>query len=147
MTISHRPITADDRRFVVSAWSASYKDSHTAGMISTHRWAEVMHAEIERVLDQPGTQTLVAFEAKDPTFVYGFISGDPDASTPTVYYCYTKAAYRRQGIARGMFSALGVDPTSRFLYACRTAVVSRLGGKLPAARFDPSTARYSKEQR
>jgi hypothetical protein len=142
--ISHRPATADDLRFIVSAWSSSYKDAHTAGMIGTERWATVMHAEIERVLEQAGTQTRVAFEARDPAFVYGFIAGDP--STPAVFYCYTKAAFRRQGIARGLFGALGVDPTRRFLYACKTAVVSRLGDKLPAARFDPGIARYPKEQ-
>ena len=138
--ISHRLLTPDDRRFVVSAWSASYKDSHSAGMIGTLRWADVMHAEIARVIDQPEAKTLVAYAKDDPSFVYGFISGDPESSV--VYYCYTKAAFRRQGIARKLFTALGVDPECHFTYACRTAVVSRLAGKIPAARFDPSVARY-----
>lgn len=143
--IAHRPATTDDRRFVISAWSASYKDAHTAGMIGSARWAEVMHAEVERVLDQRGTKTLVAYESRDPAFVYGFISGEPDATPPVVFYCYTKAAFRRQGIARGLFDALGVDPALRFLYACKTAVVPRLAGKLPAAKFEPATARYPRE--
>ena len=145
--IAFRPIVpvdapGSDRRFVVSAWSASYKDSHSAGMIGTERWADVMHAEIARVLDQANTTTLVAYEKNDPTFVYGFISGVPAESPPVVYYCYTKAAFRRQGIARRLFAALGIDPDNRFTYACRTAVVTRLGGKIPAARFDPNVARY-----
>lgn len=139
-TRAHRPATEEDRRFIIPAWSASYKDSHSAGMICSERWADVMHAEIRRVLDWPSTITLVAYEPKDPTFVYGFISGDPSRSL--VYYCYVKAAFRRHAFARGLFAAIGVDPGGHFTYGCRTAVTSRLAGKIPAARFDPSVARY-----
>jgi hypothetical protein len=145
--ISHRPATPDDRRFVVSAWSSSYKTAHTAGMIHTDDWATVMHAQIERLIARPDVRTIVAFERKDPTFVYGFICGDPTGSVPIVFYVYTKEPYRRSGHARGLFGAIGISPLGRFLYACKTAIVPTLTGKIPSARFDPSVARYPKERR
>lgn len=145
--IQHRPATDDDRRFVVSAWSSSYKHAHQAGMIHTDDWAPIMHKQIERVIAWPSTRTIVAFESKDPSHLYGFISGDTSERTPVVFYVYTKEPYRRSGHARGLFAALGVNPEQRFLFACKTAIVPTLAGKIPAARFDPATARYPKERR
>lgn len=147
MSVTFRAAMPDDERFVVSAWSSSYKNSHSAGMIFTDDYAGVMHKQIERVIGWPSTRTIVAFESKDPSHLYGFISGDTTERTPVVFYVYTKEPYRRSGHARGLFSALGVNPEHRFLFACKTAIVPTLAGKIPAARFDPATARYPKERR
>lgn len=136
-----------DRRFVVSAWSSSYKHAHTAGMIHTDDWATIMHAQIERLISQPSTSTIVAFESKDPDFVYAFISGDTSRAVPIVFYAYVKEPYRRAGHARKLFAALGVDPSRRFWFACKTAIVSTLARSIPSARFDPELARYPKERR
>lgn len=143
--ISHRPVTDADRRFVVASWSASYKSAYAAGMVWDTDWADIMHRQIGRVLDLPDTKTIVAFETKDPTFLYGFICGDTSEPVPSVFYVYCKLPYRRHGIARGLFGALGVDPTQHFLYACRTDDSVRLADKIPRARWNPLVARYSKE--
>jgi hypothetical protein len=148
MTISHRPATTDDRRFIVAAWSSSYKTSHRAGMIHTDDWAGIMRTQIERVLDRPDARAVVAYEKADPAFVYGFIAGDTSDAIPVIFYCYTKEAYRRTGIARGLFAALGVDPGHRFVYCCETGIVaSKLRTKIPNARFNNNEVRYSKEAR
>jgi hypothetical protein len=144
--ISHRPATADDRRFVVSAWSSSYKAAHTAGMIHTDDWATVMHRQIERLIARPEVKTIVAFERKDVSFVYGFVCGDPSGPVPIIYYVYTKEPYRRSGHARGLFGAIGIDPVKRFEYTCSTAVISSMRHRLPSARFNPALARYSKDR-
>jgi len=157
--ISHRLASADDRRFVIASWSASFKGSYAAGMIYSDGvptkdkhgnvflidYADIMHAQIGRVLEQQDTRTYVAFESKDPTFLYGFIAGDTSDAVPTVFYVYVKLPYRKHGIAHGLFGALGVDPKQNFIYACRTDDSTRLSDKIPRARWNPLVARYSKE--
>ncbi len=145
--IRYRPATADDLRFIVSAWSSSYKNSHTAGMIHTDDWATVMHKQIERLIAQPSTTTIAAFESSDPKFVYGFVCGDVSREAPIIFYVNVKEPYRRSGTARALFAALGVNPERRFYFACKTAIVATLAGKIPSARFAPELARYPKEKR
>ncbi len=147
VSVRHREMLPDDRRFITSAWSSSYKNSHTAGMIFTDDYADVMHRQIARILDWPSTRTVVAFESRDPNFVYGFICGDTSREAPIVFYVNVKEPYRRSGTARALFAALGVNPERRFYFACKTAIVATLARKIPSARFAPELARYPKERR
>lgn len=147
MTVSYRDATADDRTFIVATWSASYKSSHYAGLIQSEDWADVMHHQIEKVLARPGARAIVAHDEHDETILCGWIFGDTTERVPTVFYVYVKEPYRRTGIARGLFEALGVDASRRFVYACRTRIVSQLASKIPASRFDPEQARYPRETR
>jgi hypothetical protein len=148
MKLAFRNVTArDDRQFVVSNWSASFKKSHSAGMIWTEDWAAIMHGQIDRVLDRPDATTLVAFEATDPTFLYGWISGDVSEAMPVVFYCYVKESFRREGVARKLFERLGVNPRAPFVYVCQTPTSIRLSSKVPSARYNPLEVRYPKEAR
>lgn len=153
MTIAFRAATADreftnsDRDFIVATWSSSFKKSHSAGIIQAEDWASVMHPQIEKVLNRPSMRAVIAFDRDDPDFFYGFIAGDTSESTPVVAYVYVKEPFRRSGIARGLFAALGVDPMQRFVYACRTGIVSTLSSKIPFARFNNNEVRYPKDQR
>lgn len=146
MNLSFRPAHDADRTFIVSNWSSCFKKSHSAGIIHTDDWASVMHAQLERVLDRPGSRALIAFEKSEPDFFYGFIAGDTSEETPVVHYVYVKEAYRRSGIARGLFDAFGVDPSQYFVYVCRPVMV-HLTSKVPLARFNPNEVRYPKESR
>lgn len=151
-----RPMRPDHRAFVVSSWASSYKSAHTAGIISSEDWPDVMHAQLAKLLDRETTTTLVAF---DDQYVYGFVSGDVSGDLPIVHYVYVKHPFRsqrsrrpdgsegpREGprIARSLFRALGVDPLSPFLFSCRTSIASTLRdlGKIPRGRFTPEAARY-----
>lgn len=148
--IAIRPAHDTDRRFIVSAWSSSFRRSEDAGLIQMEDWADVMHAQIERALDRTDVQALVAYEtAASPGLfdLYGFIVADLELAPPLVLYVYTKQAYRRSGIARRLFAAAGVDPAMPFHYACRTLFVSELADKIPRAAFRPLLARYPKEKR
>lgn len=140
---------SDDRAFVVANWSSSYKSSHQAGMITSEDWATVMHAQIGKVLERPTTKTIVR---ADGDFLFGFISGDLSGPVPIVHYVYVKVHFRKEGLARGLFGALGVDPAAPFLFTCRTPIVSRIEGhqrgafaasKIPRSRFVPAAARYT----
>lgn len=135
----YRKAEAGDRVFVDYAWLDSYKWAHAAGMIHMDDWRDVMLPQIARIRNRPRAVTIVA---EEPTALAGFICAEPSGDPPLVFYVYVKEAYRRSGIARGLFRAAGVDPQSRFVYACKTAVVSELFGKVPRARFDPYAARF-----
>lgn len=137
--IAQRPAEEADWQFVISTWSRSYKGSRSAGLISSDDWADVMHRQIRRALALPGVRALVAFDAIDPSFLYGWIAGD--ASAQLVHYVYVKEAFRRAGVARGLFMALGVDPSSGFSFTCWTPACARLAAKIPSARHRPDLAR------
>jgi len=147
VTIAYRPALPEDRMFLVSNWSSSFKKSHHAGLIWTEDWADVMHKQINKALDRPCVRSVIAFENTDPRFLYGFIVGDTTEATPIVYYVYVKEGFRKAGYARGLFAALGVVPEKAFTYVCKTSVVSRLVDKIPFGRHNPLEGRYPKEQR
>lgn len=146
VTIAYRPAELDDAQFIVSAWCRSFKASRSAGMIAAEDWEAVMHRQVQKVVARPEVRTIVAFENTDPTFLYGFIAGDTTDRPPVVFFCYVKEAFRRAGYARGLFAALGVDPTRRFAYTCWTPILHKLATKVPFAKHDPNLARYSKTE-
>lgn len=164
MKLAFRPAEVDERRclcpgdprdseqcsLVVSTWSSSYKKSYSAGAIWTEDWAGIWHKQATRHLARPNAVTLLAYEAEDPSFVYGWIAGDMSEPTPIVFYVYVKESFRRSGIASRLFAALGVDPHRPFTYACQTPVVfvdMDIRIKLPRARWNPNELRYPKESR
>lgn len=151
----YRPANEDDRRFVIASWASSYKNAHHAGMIASEDWPAVMHRQIEKLIDRPSSRTIVAYEAAASDFLYGFVAGDVSGSIPVLYYVYVKGPYRSQEAAagrsgprhaRGLLEAIGIDPARPFLYTCRTAIVARLGDKIPRGRFTPAAARYTNHQ-
>jgi hypothetical protein len=147
MKIGYRPGVLEDRKFIIPMWSSSYKKSHSAGIIQAEDWPTIMHPQIEKALDRVDARTVVAFDKDDPDFVYGFIAGDTSDVTPVLFYVYVKEAYRRSGIARGLFAAFGVDPSKRFVYVCKTGIVATLSSKIPYARFNNNEVRYPKDAR
>lgn len=169
VTITFRPMTADDRQFVISTWSSSFRTSPYAGMIRNDRWSDVMHPETAALIDRATTRTIVACEPSEldhlgRQFLYGFIATGP-SRMPLVHYCYVKNKFRRRGIARRLFDAAGIDPAGGFVYTYRTNIakwileVCRCGhprkaherhqtgvcehfnAKIPGATWDPVPAR------
>jgi hypothetical protein len=135
----YRRATDGDRIFIDYGWLDSYRWAHAAGMIHMDDWRDVMLPQIAKVRSRPHAVTVVA---EEPTALVGFIVAEPHNDPALVFYVYVKEAYRKSGIARGLFRSVGIDPTSRFVYACKTAVVSELSGKLPRAKWDPYAARF-----
>jgi GNAT superfamily N-acetyltransferase len=147
MTIAFRPAELADRRFIVLNWLSSYRTAHTAGLIAMEDWHDVMWPQVEKLLDRPTSTTFVAYDPDESdrlVDLHGFIAADITPGPPLVLYVYVKDAYRRAGIARGLFEAIGVDPRRPFLYACKTPIVAELAEqrKIPCAKFDNNAARY-----
>jgi len=143
-----------ERRFVLDGWLKSYKNAHAAGLIDAFDWYSTMIPQLDKICGRPGVRTLVAFNKERPpddvAGLFGFICGEPDSNPPFVYYVFVKEPYRRMGIARGMFEALGVNPSARFDYAAKTGVLSypaNLSLKIPLARWNPQGARYDRDHR
>lgn len=150
MTITFRPAAgrdSEDRTFIVSTWSSSWKGSNYAGIIDADDWSAIMRPQFEKHLERPDARAIIACERNDPSYFYGWIAGDVVERTPVVWYVYVKEPYRRTGIARRLFAALGVDPARRFIYACGSPMAIRLADKIPLARLNPNGLRYTKATR
>lgn len=172
-SLAHRTATKADRAFVVDSFISSYRTAHTAGLISMADWRQIMAVQIVGLLDRPGVDTIVAYRpGEDPgtADIYGWIAvearrehGDEGhpiyldcpachdldirPQEPMVVYVYVKAPYRKLGIARGLLKAAGIEPGDPFDYAAKTAVVSKLRHKIPAARWNPLRARFAPKTR
>ena len=149
MNVAHRSATraSSERQFMITTWASSYKKSFAAGIITSEDWPAVMHQQLGKILDRAGARAIIAYEKSDADYFYGWIAGDTTDAVPIVYYVYVKEPYRRSGIARGLFSALGVEPGAYFVHVCETPKSIELASKIPRARFNPLEVRYPKENR
>lgn len=156
--IHTRPALADDRAFLVSGWSSSYRSSRDETAPAS-LYARQKHEEVAFYLDRAATLVahgetgvLFGFITYDPT-TYGVARHEVDARTSRsrktfatfhgyVLYCYVAAPFRLRGIARRLFADAGIDPQERFGYLCRTRSSKELRSKLPLAEHEPNRARY-----
>lgn len=158
MRLAFRPCTSEaDRTFVVGYWLDASRASYSSGLIAMEDWNTVMGPQYLKAMQRAGMQTIVAYEATDPDFTYGFIVADPNEQRvkerdgtirwwpALVLFVYTKQNFRREGVARGLFRECGIDPSKPFLFGCNTQAASRLSHKVPRARFHPLVARFPKE--
>lgn len=169
-SLDFRPADEADAAFIVDSWVSSYRNAYAAGMVSMHDWRPVMSSQVKRVLSRPGVQVIVAChptEQDGATDLYGWIAFERDyqiprrtstvrngrrlhttemvsADEPLVHYVFVKQPYRRMGIARGLFSAAGIDPAKPFRYTCKTAMVRKLAGQIPGSEWAPLIARFDK---
>ncbi len=128
----------------------------------------VMEATLARLLQRSGVSAWVAYDpdGKAPYDLYGYLISENDANVPSyqwqgqddfklvveksqyplVHYVFVKKAYRKNGIAAGLFTVAGIDPGAPYLYTCKTPTVSKLeqAGKMPHSRWFPLSARFSK---
>ena len=132
--MTYRPYTADDHQFVLSGWSASLRMTRDVQLIGMDDWATLMHPVIKRIIAR--SECIVA----EGSVLQGFIAfQQPDY----VLYCYVAQPFRGRGIARGLFRAADIDPSSRFRYACRTKASWECRGKISNAIYDPFHIRFS----
>ena len=99
-------------------------------------WSTFSHPVIEHALDR------VSVLVDESEVLRGFIAYEPNY----VFYIYVPQPFRCNGIARALFAAAGIDPASRFGYACRTLGSWQCRAKFPSAIYDPFKARFPKEQ-
>lgn len=140
MTASYRAAIAEDRPFIVSGWSASQRMTRDVPLISMKRWADVWRPIVGEVLDQVATRVVVVHGA----VLQGFIAYQPPLY---VLYVYVAQPFRRNGLARGLFAAAGIDPRARFSYACRTKASWECRNKIPFGEYDPFPVRFGDQEK
>lgn len=158
MSLAYRPAEGRDLPLILDAWLSSFRTSNSAGIIAMKRWKPVMTPELLDILARRGVEAWVAYhpEADMGSDLYGFLIAEKDVSEmtprglvktdqPLVHYVYVRLPYRRNGVARGLFRAAGVDPSKPFLYTFKTPTVANLSKKIPCASWRPLIARFSKE--
>lgn len=145
---THVFATDAHRTFILNAWLNAVKFLDTNLPIQMDDYRRVMWEQLGKVMSRPGASTLVAL-GDDPNVYLGFICFDHnDASSPFVYFVYVKEAFRRMGIARGLFSAARIDPTAHFRYLCHDPIIKRIRRDSPYAQFarwDSTYARVTRE--
>ena len=155
--MNYRPAIAADRAFILSGWSSSLRTTRDMSFIKMADWASVMRPVLEKTLDE--ASVIVA----EGEVLCGFIATDPrpprklqrrrarrpvaPAFVDYVLYIYVAQPFRRAGIARTLFHVAGIDPMSRFSYACRTLASWECASQFPNAVYDPFRARFSKEDK
>lgn len=147
MTSSYRYAEPADEPFILSGWSASYRQSRDIAFVQMSAYADVMHPIVLSVLARPRVQTIVAHGEMRRGFIC--YEHSQTGRPPLVNYVYVAQPYRRQGHARGLFMAAGIDPDGPFEYAARTRMSWELHerhGKTPMARYNPFRARYAEEE-
>jgi hypothetical protein len=158
MTIAFRPAeSTEDRKFVISTWLDSSRTDYSSGLCPMEDWYTLMWPAYDKLLRRTDMKTIVAYEQRDPSFLYGWIAADPTDQAVTnrdgsirwwpalVLYVFVKQNFRGEGYARRLFAEVGVDPNKAFLYA--GSMERTLQSKLPLAKFSPLTARFPKEKR
>lgn len=148
--IAHRAAGAVDRNFVAKSWVASYRDADSAGFIAVDDWYLVMIPQVVKAMARPDVRVWIAYETSNPNpsaNAYGFLVADTAERPPLVYYVFVKEAYRRAGVARGLFAAAGIAPDQPFNFVCDTPMAHRLRRKIPLARWAPKLGRFPKSDR
>ncbi len=148
--VAYRKATAADMPFVVDSFLESFRTAHAAGLVMMSDWRTVMTRQLALMFGRRGTEVWVAHHPSDTDHkadLYGWLAlAKPPGEPPLVFYCYTKQAFRRMGLARGLLNAAGVDPTGEFDYAAKTAVVTKLAPKMPRAKWNPIRARFTEKK-
>ena len=153
------PRDSEDTKFAIETFLEGQRTSYSAGLVPIEDWFETMRPVYAKLIERDGMRTVIAYEKDDPDFVYGHIIADPtEQAIPSkdgsvhywpalVLFVFVKANFRKEGIARGLFGAVGVDVAKPFLYASNTVQASRLASKVPHAKFNPLAVRFPKEKR
>lgn len=144
-----RPAVDDDRAYVLSNWSSSYRSTQDLSYVPMASYASIFRPIYERLYDQANVMVahgelgvLMGFIAYDPRR-YGIRrNGTVINVDGYVLYVYVGEDFRKRGIARKLFAAAGMPTTSRFAYAARTRWSWLLREKIPSAVYDTYRARY-----
>lgn len=92
-SLSIRPATPDDLKFVRASWFESFKQGGYAPQVAFPVYRAGQDAIIERCLK--AGKTYVAFSTAVPDEVCSWVC----VEDTTLHYVYTKLVYRRHGIA------------------------------------------------
>lgn len=106
---SLRPYQPTDEAFLFNSWLKSYRNSDFARALRNDIFYSMHHLVIERILQRPTTQVLIACDPTAPDVVYGYLVAERVGGPPIYHFLYVKAAFRRAGIAKALLEATGAS--------------------------------------
>ena len=133
----------EDRGFVTTAWLESFAHSHFAGPYKEKLLLTCARLSIEELLARPQVESWIAFFPNEPSRRFGFLvwergpfhfphrGGYRAYPEDCIHYCYAAKGIpvevkgkavdlRRQGIARSLLEASGIDRSRPILYSYST---------------------------
>jgi GNAT superfamily N-acetyltransferase len=165
-----RPAKPADHDFIAATWSTCWGRPPEASCVTPAAWRTAVWASVPAILARPDVRVLVAADADTAdhvTDLFGWLAWKPRAvecvvngytrrptyrlaeggPLPLVFCAYVKRDYRRNGIARSLFRAAGIDLAGEFVYACHTRAASALAdaGKIRAT-WCPALGRLPQER-
>lgn len=144
---AYRLARESDLAFVYDNWLDSWRLAHAAGTVPMATYRDVYSDAIRRLLARPTCDVIVAYapgEASGIVDLDGFICSEHTSRGPVIHYVCVRQSQRRQGIARGLVDAAGIDRAEFFTYTHRTPVIDRIRarGSLGFGDYDPLAARF-----
>jgi hypothetical protein len=122
---------------VVESWLGSYRCSPWAGAV-TNNLFDAVYGDTIRQLFERGALCWIAHNPDDENHVIGYLVTEYTRDgKPVVHYCFVKDYARRNGVARSLFAAAGIDPNEHFFYTFRTPHARAF----PGGRYEPAIAR------
>lgn len=125
-TITIRALSDDDRRYAVTTWLESYKESRVGERMPWAMYKQTVGKEIADILDS--ARVIAAYTPRGR--VVGWLAYTPGRSISVVHWAYTRRTLedqlmRRRGVMSALLDAASLG--SRFAYTHRGA--RRQGGQ------------------
>lgn len=114
-----RPAEAADLPLVLESWTGTWKLSDWAGTVQNHLFDAAHHATILALLRR-GARVLCLANPERPDQVLAWLCYELKPTEVVVHYLFTKAPFRRRGLARSLLEHVGAG-SGRFVYTHRTA--------------------------
>jgi hypothetical protein len=134
--VNIRDAKPEDLNFLLNSWLKSFKSSKWAGSISDKAYWPAYQETLSELLQR--SQVRVAHPTTDEDQILAYIVSEELSGRTVVHYLYTKAVFRRMGLAKALLA--DVLNTNTFTYTFRTAAARWIPGELHAT-FDPRIAR------
>lgn len=120
-----RPAEMGDRGYIVQTWLESYRPSPWAQQLPDFGyWSHFGHVGlVEALMDR--SHVLVACLPERPSWIYGWLAGDHD----DLNYAFVRLEFRRQGIGRVLYEAMGKPKTITHVTPEGSQWLSKMGVK------------------
>ena len=126
--LDSRYATADDLRFVRDSWFESFRRGGYAPEVGFDLFSEGQRLLIAHLTETPMKPVVVAYATKTPDEILSWVCFDRS----TVHFIYTKAAYRKMGLAANLLELHGPFK----FYSHQTRAGMQLAKKL-GLRYNP----------
>lgn len=124
-----------DQGYVASTWMRQLKleDPESA---RGSRYGDVGRM-VDAVFDRGDTRALIRHAPGDRDAIYGWVVFVEGPGVPLVHFCYIRREHRGRGYASQLLSAIGIRPTTAYVYTCRGPGTLRLLSKYKAGSHLP----------